>query len=561
MKGQCLWILATLALLCMPSTCVASQVEGTDLGTFVVTAYNIANEADHPCEDADEILAKGLNNYYCPEFLSDIIMQGSGVDDNNKFIQIDWSGGKKPTTASETFFTYVPYITTGSGQRLEDGISIAVDPSVIPLNSWAYIESIGWRRADDTGGAIKGKRIDVFMNVPRKDAMNFGKKNLDVVLQAGVQGKSQQESETTKEATSVTLTLYIHNGSASGSVIPGAQVIWQDGSGKSSQITADNNGIVTLNGHPGAWSFKASAENYETNSWDQDITSTCAKHAFLQKSLGGINGSTSQGASASATQAESTQPDQGSAKYWEENAYDLMNQDRWEEGLQALDKSIELNPNNPEVWRNKGVALQFLGRYEEAIQATERAIEIDPGNANAVIQRDQFVRDLEKRNKDQNNPERSTQTAQPNSQSPPLHTGLQSSESSVIGKWAFHFIRTSWESSSEKVTRGPDSKDEWDSTVEFHSDGTFTESTSYMTFAGEWTQDANNIRLQDSLEFRDGSGNYVSASQTSESRDGIIDGNTMNGRGSIHTQMTVTGDDSYSAEISEAYTWSADRIE
>lgn len=178
-----------------------------------------------------------------------------------------------------------------------------------------------------------------------------------------------------------------------------------------------------------------------------------------------------------------------------------------------------------------------------------------------MIQRDQFVRDLEKRNKDQNNPERSTQTAQPNSQSPPLHTGLQSSESSVIGKWAFHFIRTSWESSSEKVTRGPDSKDEWDSTVEFHSDGTFTESTSYMTFAGEWTQDANNIRLQDSLEFRDGSGNYVSASQTSESRDGIIDGNTMNGRGSIHTQMTVTGDDSYSAEISEAYTWSADRIE
>jgi tetratricopeptide (TPR) repeat protein len=70
-----------------------------------------------------------------------------------------------------------------------------------------------------------------------------------------------------------------------------------------------------------------------------------------------------------------------------------MYQDRYEEALQALDKSIEQNPNNTEVWRNKGVALYFLGRYEEAIWATEKAIEVDPRNTNAVNQRDQFVQE------------------------------------------------------------------------------------------------------------------------------------------------------------------------
>jgi 3D (Asp-Asp-Asp) domain-containing protein len=174
-------ILIAIGALCIQSI-GSAQVEGTDLGEFVVTAYNIANEADHPCQDTDKILAKGLNNYYCSEFLADIIMQGSGADNNNKLIQIDWSGGKKPSTPANTYFTYVSSIGTASGNPLCDGVSIAVDPSVIPFNSWVYIDTIGWRRADDTGGAIQGKRIDVFMNVPRATAMKFGVKNLNVIL-------------------------------------------------------------------------------------------------------------------------------------------------------------------------------------------------------------------------------------------------------------------------------------------------------------------------------------------------------------------------------------------
>lgn len=281
MNGQYLLILATIALLCVQPMCT-SQIDGTDLGTFVVTAYNIANEADHPCEDADKILANGLNSYYCSDFLTDIIMQGSGVDNNNKFIQIDWSDGKQPTTASNTFFTYVPYITTSRGQRLEDGVSIAVDPSVIPLNSWVYIESIGWRRADDTGGAIQGKRIDVFMNAPRDVAVNFGRKSLNVVLKADTQNTTTAASDVVSIGFPVILTLYVHEGDASGPTISDAQVTGEDGAGHSFVQTSNSDGYVTITGIPGTWSISVSADGYETKSWTQSITETDTKDPFLE---------------------------------------------------------------------------------------------------------------------------------------------------------------------------------------------------------------------------------------------------------------------------------------
>ncbi|MFB4259596.1 peptidoglycan binding domain-containing protein [Niallia circulans] len=58
---------------------------------------------------------------------------------------------------------------------------IAVDPNVIPLGSRVYVEGYGEAIAGDTGGAISGNKIDVF--VPsQSDAINFGRKTVKVTV-------------------------------------------------------------------------------------------------------------------------------------------------------------------------------------------------------------------------------------------------------------------------------------------------------------------------------------------------------------------------------------------
>ncbi|ASF37665.1 cell wall-binding protein [Halobacillus halophilus] len=53
------------------------------------------------------------------------------------------------------------------------------NPDVIPLRSCVWIEGYGYAVAGDTGGAINGKRIDLF--VPDKEqALSFGRKQVKV---------------------------------------------------------------------------------------------------------------------------------------------------------------------------------------------------------------------------------------------------------------------------------------------------------------------------------------------------------------------------------------------
>ena len=152
-----------------------SGTPGESLGEFKVTAYNIANESDYP--DTDKIKDPGLSESYNRKFLQDIRMQGSGIDRQGRKIQLAWKPGAKGVPKS---YRYVPEIKTTSGYDLLDGVSIAVDPSEIRLGTWVYIETVGWRKATDTGTKVKGKHIDLFKAVTRAQALAWGSKNLCV---------------------------------------------------------------------------------------------------------------------------------------------------------------------------------------------------------------------------------------------------------------------------------------------------------------------------------------------------------------------------------------------
>ncbi|TVY06813.1 3D domain-containing protein [Paenibacillus cremeus] len=53
---------------------------------------------------------------------------------------------------------------TFTGTTVTEGRTIAVDPKVIPLGWWVYIDGLGFRRAEDIGSAVKGNLIDVYFD-------------------------------------------------------------------------------------------------------------------------------------------------------------------------------------------------------------------------------------------------------------------------------------------------------------------------------------------------------------------------------------------------------------
>lgn len=71
---------------------------------------------------------------------------------------------------------------TATGTAPMQGRTIAVDPKVIPYGSSVYIEGWGTYIAEDTGGAIKNNRIDIFFN-NHTEALNFGVRYADVYLE------------------------------------------------------------------------------------------------------------------------------------------------------------------------------------------------------------------------------------------------------------------------------------------------------------------------------------------------------------------------------------------
>lgn len=69
---------------------------------------------------------------------------------------------------------------TASGAKATQGITIAVDPNVIPYGTEVIINGHTYI-AQDCGGAIKGKRIDIYFD-SHYEALQFGKQTAEVYV-------------------------------------------------------------------------------------------------------------------------------------------------------------------------------------------------------------------------------------------------------------------------------------------------------------------------------------------------------------------------------------------
>jgi 3D (Asp-Asp-Asp) domain-containing protein len=131
------------------------------LGKFNLTAYALAQESEFP--DQPTVTDPcGLKGTFRQAFLFQtgraprgVKMQGSGQSIGGQVIHY------APKNGSDCF-DVVSCPLTASGSCATSGRTVAVDRDVIPLRSDLFIEGLGERKAEDTGGRISGHHIDVY---------------------------------------------------------------------------------------------------------------------------------------------------------------------------------------------------------------------------------------------------------------------------------------------------------------------------------------------------------------------------------------------------------------
>ncbi|MEO4055566.1 ubiquitin-like domain-containing protein [Solibacillus sp. CAU 1738] len=100
------------------------------------------------------------------------------------------SNTEAPANGKEFYVTataYTPYCNGCSGYsaaginlRSDENLKlIAVDPNVIPLGTKVWVEGYGYAVAGDTGGSIKGNKIDVLVQT-KQQAYSWGRKQVRI---------------------------------------------------------------------------------------------------------------------------------------------------------------------------------------------------------------------------------------------------------------------------------------------------------------------------------------------------------------------------------------------
>ena len=166
---------------------VTNKDENLETGTEKVITEGqeglISKEYEVTLENGKEVSRVVLNEKKLKDKRDKVVSVGTKA----KPIQVASRGSEN---GKEIYVTSTAYTascngcsgTTATGVNLHANPNakvIAVDPRVIPLGSKVYVDGYGYAIASDTGGAIKGNKIDVFFP-SKSDAYRWGRKTVKI---------------------------------------------------------------------------------------------------------------------------------------------------------------------------------------------------------------------------------------------------------------------------------------------------------------------------------------------------------------------------------------------
>ncbi|MFS0774458.1 ubiquitin-like domain-containing protein [Neobacillus sp. 3P2-tot-E-2] len=167
---------------------ITKKDEGLDKGKQVTVTEGkqgiVSKEYEVTLENGKEVSRKIIGEQKLREKLDKVVAVGT------KELDIQVSRGAE--TGTEFYVNTTAYTAycngcsgrtaTGFDLRANPGAKvIAVDPRVIPLGTKVYVEGYGYAVAADTGGAIKGHKIDVFFPT-KTEAFRWGVRKVKIKI-------------------------------------------------------------------------------------------------------------------------------------------------------------------------------------------------------------------------------------------------------------------------------------------------------------------------------------------------------------------------------------------
>ena len=173
-------VVAAISVITTPT--IHAQTVDSNSEFYEQSLPEAANMDAAPPETADEtVAAESTGETIAAESTGETIdaeSTGETIDAESTGETIDAGSPEQPAPEEQvelgTFMT-TSYSLQGvmkGGDWTYYG-AVAVDPRVIPLGSTIYIEDLGYFVAEDTGGAVKGDHIDIWLP-SRGEALSYG---------------------------------------------------------------------------------------------------------------------------------------------------------------------------------------------------------------------------------------------------------------------------------------------------------------------------------------------------------------------------------------------------